>query len=679
MRYFRRLTPGFLVMQAAFAQQVGAPTGDLDKLGMDELFNLQVTSVGRKAQELSKAPAAVFVLTAEDIRRSGATSIPEALQWVPGLTVLSLDGRSWVVSARGGARLYADKMLVMLDGQSLYTPTFSGVVWDMITIPMQEIERIEVVRGPGAVMWGLNAVDGVINIITRSAGSSRSGQVSQSNGNEVRDLTEASWGGPVNDRLSYRVWGSFGYRSPAFGSPGFDMLNDTIPYQSGKVSNMDEGTGSAGFRVEGTAGSKDQWGAEGTFYKVTRQDPVVYSVLIPDVVDFSQRHSDYIGGDIQAHWTRTTAPGNESTFQFSYSRYNADYPYMGGETHNLNLNYQKRRPAGENNEIYWGAGYQQYWDSIVTTRLLSFSPPSAVYRAGDVVVRDEYQFVPGRLMASAGLRLDYNSFTHLEYQPSLRLIYTPSQNQSAWMSISRAVRVPNRINRNLVYDGGILPVDGMPVSLPSYGSESLRSETERSVEAGYRLQSGQRWSIDASLYLSSYGRMIGLGGPSIPIVTFAGGVPLIEDPYTYCNCGRGRSYGGELSAVWQVREGWRLLPSYSYLNENRWLAAPSVNTYSWDTLLATVPHQFLLRSQHDLSRKWQLDLMARARSRNKGMDLSGAFLLDIRLGWRPTRSGEVSVGVHNLTNRQLLETYAENPFLSIPIRRTFSIKWTQRF
>src|SRR5580704_8007069 len=193
-------------LQPALAQQVGAPTADLDKVSVDELFSVQVTSVGRKAQERSKAAAAIFVLTAEDIRRSGATCIPEALQWVPGLTVLHLDGRSWVVSARGGARLYADKILVMIDGRSLYTPLFSGVIWDAIDVPMSDIEQIEVVRGPGAVMWGPNAVNGMINVITKKAQQTKGGQVTASAGNETRSL-ETRWGAAPSDKIAYRVWG----------------------------------------------------------------------------------------------------------------------------------------------------------------------------------------------------------------------------------------------------------------------------------------------------------------------------------------------------------------------------------------------------------------------------------------------------------------------------------------
>jgi len=675
----KRLAPVALLMPYAAAQQVGTPTDALDKLSVDELFSVQVTSVGRKAQELSKAPAAVFVLTAEDIRRSGATCIPEALEWVPGLTVLRVDGRSWVVSARGDARLYADKMLVMLDGQSLYTPTFSGVFWDMIAVPMQDIERIEVVRGPGAVMWGPNAVNGVIDIITRSAGSGGGGQATTASGNEVRNATELRWGAPLSERLWYRAWGTFADRQPAFGSPGFDQLDDTVPYRQDRVANMNTSAASFGFRVEGAAGPSDQWMAQGNFYKVDRQDPVVYSMVLPGVVDSLQGHSGYLGANFQTVWTRTPSAGNESTLQFSYSRSSVDYPFNAMLFNNLTLDYQKRRQTSARNEIYWGAGYQQYWDSTASHRFIAFSPASDTYRSGDVVVRDEYQFVPGRLMGSFGLRLDYNSFSHLEYQPSMRLLFTPSPGQSAWMAVSRAVRTPSRVNRDLVYDGGVLLFGDTPVAYPSYGSKSVKSEVERSLEAGYRFQSGQRWSVDASMFWSYYGRLMAMAGPALPTVDLSGPVPVLSLSDSYSNVGAGRSYGAELSGAWQVREGWRVLPSYSYLNETRWLPGSVFEMYQWDTLPDTIPHQFLMRSQHDLSRKWQLDLMARVRSRDTNWDLPGAFLLDARIGWRPIRSGEFSLSVQNLADRRLLETYAESPFLSIPIRRTFVVKWTQRF
>ena len=679
MWLLRRLAPVALLIPFAAAQQVGTPTNPLDQLSVDELFSVQVTSVGRKAQELSKAPAAVFVLTAEDIRRSGATCIPEALEWVPGLTVRRIDGRSWVVSARGDARLYADKILVLLDGQSLYTPTFSGVIWDLITVPMQDIERIEVVRGPGAVMWGPNAVNGVINIITKSANSAGGGKLSVAAGNELRNSTEVSWGSGVNDRLAYRGWGNFGYRTPAFGSPGYGQLDDSFPYRQDRVGDMDEGSGSVGFRMEGSSGPIDQWMAQGSLYRVIREDPVIYSMVLPGVVDFSHSQTGYLGGDIQTTWTHTPSAGEESTLQFSLMRSSVNLPYGSVLFNNLNLDYQKRRQTGARNEVYWGLGFQQYWDSTTSQRFISFNPRSAGYRSGDVVVRDEYQFVPGRLMGSAGLRVDYNSFTHLEYQPSFRLLYTPDSRQSAWMAFSRAVRVPSRVDRDLFFDGGAMLVGGVPVEIPFYGSDSLKSEVERSVEAGYRYQAGQRWSVDASIFWSYYGRLMASAGPATPQVGVSGSAPYLYLPSTNCNCGAGRSYGAEISGAWQLREGWRILPAYSYLNENRWLPGSDFVLYQWDTPTDTVPHQFSVRSQHDLSRQLQLDLMGRVRSRDAAWGTPGTFLVDARLGWRPFRSGEFSIALQNLADRRVVETYAESPFLSIPLRRTFLINWTQRF
>src|SRR5450432_2444245 len=237
MKWLRLPLLAASLLVTALAQRVGAPTDDLTKLGMDELFSVQVTSVGRKAQKISKAPASVFVLTAEDIRRSGATSIPEALRSVPGMTVLSLDGRSWDVSIRGSARLYADKILVMIDGRSLYTPLFSGVIWDAIDVPMGDIEQIEVVRGPGAVMWGPNAVNGVINVITKKAQQTKGSQVTASAGNETRGV-ESRWGAAPNDHIAYRVWGKLDYKTPAYGSPG-EYYFDEFTYRDPSIRNLD--------------------------------------------------------------------------------------------------------------------------------------------------------------------------------------------------------------------------------------------------------------------------------------------------------------------------------------------------------------------------------------------------------------------------------------------------------
>jgi iron complex outermembrane receptor protein len=653
----------------------------LTSIGVDELFSVEVSSVGRKSQQLSKAPAAVFVLTADDIRRSGASSIPEALQWVPGLTVLRIDGRSWSVSARGGARQFADKILVMIDGRSLYTPLFSGTIWDAVDVSLEDVEQIEIVRGPGAVMWGPNAVNGVINIITKRAQATTGGMVSAAAGNEQRGSGEVRWGAAPSDHLAYRIWGKADDSNPAYGSPGYYRFSDRFIYRDPSIKSLEASNGRLGFRFDGQSGERNQWMVQGDFYKANRQDEVGYPVLLPSGIDRLQGHSDYEGGFVQARWTQTTSAGNEGVFQFAYSKDQINYPYLGLNLNNLTLDYQKRKQVGESNEIYWGVGYQQYWDDTNSNRFVDFDPKASTYRVGDIVIRDEWQVVPTRLMISAGVRIDYNSYGHFEYQPSLRFLFTPTARQSAWFALSRAVRVPTRFDRDVEIDEGqqLAPGVPLPISTSVSGSVAARSETERSAELGYKLQAGQHWSLDGSLFWSYYGRLRALEASQIPNLVFAGQIPTLQIPLTMGNPGSGRTYGAEVWSIWQVRAGWRLIPSYSYMNETLWLPGSQYYFYYWDSHPTSPRHQALVRSQFDLGRAWQLDVMAKARSQDPVFGTTGGLLVDARIGWRPSRSTELSFSVKDLTNRPVVESYGELPIPAIPLRRTFVIKWTQRF
>jgi len=343
------------------------------------------------------------------------------------------------------------------------------------------------------------------------------------------------------------------------------------------------------------------------------------------------------------------------------------------------LDAQRRIQTGEHNEIYFGAGYQQYWDSTQSVMYVGFSPASSVIRTGDVVLRDEWQIVPSRWTASAGIRLDYNSFSRLEYQPSVRLLYTPNAHQSAWVAYSRAVRTPDRFDRGIQADNGYLLYGGIPIHQRMMGSDSFRSETERAAEAGYRLQSGQRWSVDTALFWSWYGRLRAVTAGTPTPVMDARGLSL-DFPATVANAGAGRSFGGEVFATIQVRPGWRLMPSYSYAHDERWLPALSFpGQYNWDREPGDLRHQGLFRSEHDLARNWRLNLMARAHDRDRTFGLPGAVLFDVRLGWQATRGTEISLTCHNLANRRVLEAAAEGAEPSIPLRRTLLLQWTQRF
>jgi len=671
MRLSRPLLLAAIAIGSAFAQRVGAPTDDLEKLNVDELFSVQVTSVGRKAQQLSSAPAAVFVLTADDIRRSGASSIPEALRWVPGLSVLGSDGRSWAISARGSNRLFANKMLVMIDGRSLYTPLFSGVIWDAIDLPLEDIEQIEIVRGPGAVMWGPNAVNGVINIITKHAKATKGALVSVATGNEAPGSATARWGRNYGDNLAFRVWGKAEILRPAYSSPEYYYYFGPVFRDSGLVDNLNSASGHAGFRLEGQPSEKDQWMLQGDMSKLGRHEMISNPMLGPD--GGGPAHSGYAGGYVQGRWVHSSSKTSEGVLQLSYDRSNIDYPFEGGDVTNLVVDYQRRVQTGERNEFYSGVGFQQYRDVSTMTPLLRFEPADGLYRAGDVVIRDEWQIVPGRLTGSAGVRLDYNSYHSLEYQPSIRLLYTPNVRSSAWVAASRAVKVPDRLDRALNFSRMVEdPALPMPVEVQLRGNEHTVSEVERSLEAGYRRQAGQHWSFDVSVFRSLYSRLRARDTTPTPIWTGTGLVMVMN----LDNGGAARTYGGEISGTWQVSRRWRVLPSYSYLRDCERLPNP---LYSWERPPSDLRQQGTLRSQHDISRNVQLDLMARGRSRDLAYSLPGALFMDARVGWRPVSSGELSLLVANIADRHVIEIYPEIGFRAIPTRRTFSLKWTQRF
>jgi iron complex outermembrane receptor protein len=521
--------------------------------------------------------------------------------------------------------------------------------------------------------------DAVINIITKRSQATKGGMVSVETGNEERGAATARAGFAPSDRIAYRVWGKADYEIPAYGSPGSFLFANQFIYHDPSIGNLDFGTTRLGFRADGQSGEHDSWTVAGDIYRNDRQDPSAYAVLMPSVVERMQLHTDYEGGFLQARWTHSISESRETVWQFAYDRNDIDYPFMSGNLNNATLDVQKRAPVGEHHEIYWGAGYQQYWDSIDGRFFAAFDPRNSVYRAGDVVVRDEWQLRP-QWMASAGIRLDYNSYSHLEYQPSFRLLYTPNAKESVWFAASRAIRAPSRYDRDIqVNDGAASTPLGIPMNVGFDGSRNMRSETERSLELGYRRQSGQRWSVDVSTYWSFYGRLRALEGPLLPSFTWVDQSPVLVLPMTEVNAGSGRSYGGEIWAYWQVSPTWRLIPSYSYLNEARWLPASDTSQYAWDGRPATIGHQGLIRSQHDLTKNLQLDLMVRARSHDQSWDLPGVVLVDARLGWRPVRKGEISFSIEDLANRKVLECYSEGPTPAIPVRRTMMVKWTQRF
>ncbi len=446
------------------------------------------------------------------------------------------------------------------------------------------------------------------------------------------------------------------------------------------LRDLDTGSGRVGFRFDGQPTQHDQWMIQGDAYRSDQQEQVGYGLVLPAKVDLENGHADFEGGSIQGQWTKSSSTSSEGVIRFSYDKTKIDYPFIAGDLNNLTVDYQRRWQTGERNEIYLGFGYQQYWDNTTGRRFINFSPAASTYRDGDLVLRDELQLLPEKLRVSAGIRLDYSSYRQWQYQPSLRLLYTPGAQQSVWIGVSRAVQVPSRFDRDMrsSFGSSLVPGVPIPVAVFAQGSPNIRSEVERSLEAGYRLQSGQRWSVDTSVFWSYYNRLQAFQAPIMPQVSFTGQAPQLTLTGTGVNAGTGRSYGAEIWSTVQVTQNWRLMPAYSYLNEANWLPSATFYRFSFEDNPATLPHQGSLRSQYNLWRTVKLDLMAKTRSRDRSLGLPGVLIVDAHLSWRPYRSGEIGFTVQNIANRQVLECFSLSPNIAVPSRRTFVFKWTHR-
>ena len=418
----------------------------------------------------------------------------------------------------------------------------------------------------GAVMWGPNAVNGVINIITKKARDTKGGLVSVGGGNDVYGSVLARWAAAPTEHLAYQVWTKLEDQNPADSSKGSYAQIPGVTYTNpAPITDLNTQSARMGFRVDDQVSAKDQVTVEGDVFKLGRDDVVGYPKVIHQSMDFENGDTSGTGGFLQTRWTRTNSPGNESSLQFTFDKNQIDYPFLGGDLNNLTIDFQKRLQTSDRNEVYWGFGYQHYWDSTYSNGVIGFEPAGDSYSLGDAVLRDEFQLVPNRLLASAGMRVDYTSYSRFDYQPSLRLLYTPSARQSLWAAVSRAVRVPSRVDRDLAADEGDVMIGLLPIHQLFRGSESMRPEVENSLEVGYRFQSGQRWSADFATFWSYYTSLAAVAVPQhLQVRMVRRGSRVGAELH-----GRERRYGSLLR-----RRGFRHLAAYAGLAASSFLLVP---------------------------------------------------------------------------------------------------------
>lgn len=654
IKTFSLLSPSILLSSALTAVMLSGvtspafanPTEDLTELSLEALMDIKVTSVSRKPQKLANAAAAAFVISQEDIRRSGATSIPELLRMVPGLQVARIDANKWAVSIRGFNGRFANKLLVLMDGRSVYTPLFSGVYWEHQATPLEDIERIEVIRGPGAALWGANAVNGVINIISKQAAETRGGLVSAGGGSSEQGFGTIRYGFKLNPDSDMRVYGNYTNRSP-----GQD--------NSGNNSHDAWQTGSAGFRLDSNLTAKDRLTLQGDYYSGS-YDETYTLYQLPNPTDprysWTQNAASRTDGmNLLSRWQRTLSGTDSISVQFYYDHYRRDMLMLGETRNTADLEFQHRFELGTRQDVVWGLGYRYTHDHLTNSPFIVFQEQDKGTNLFSGFVHDEISLVPDKLSLILGARLEHNDYSNFEIQPNARLLWTPTPQHSFWASVSRAVRTPSRGDQDIQYRFRAMPYAPLDLRLEIDGNKNFKSETVIAYELGYRTEITPNFSIDSAIFLNQYDslRVLRTGAVYTEPV---GGIPAnLVQPSILTNNMHGHTYGAEISATWKALDWWRLQASYSYLCSIMYLDNGSDDQLSQinraNAAAGSPRHQGSLRSGLDLGKQIELDLWLRAVDRVNSIDtvsIPGYLTMDARLAWKPNKKLELSLVGQNL-------------------------------
>jgi iron complex outermembrane receptor protein len=627
----------------AIAQE-SSGSRDLGDLTIEELMNESVTSVSKREQKLSQAAAALFVINQEDIRRSGALNIPDLLRMVPGLDVAQINANTWAISARGFNHQFSDKLLVLIDGRAVYTPTKGGVNWDTQDVPLEDIERIEVIRGPGATVWGANAVNGVINVITKQAKDTQGALMTAGGGTQERAFGTAQYGGKIGEDASYRAFTKY-------------LDQNDLPDMTGRDTNDGWHLLHSGFRVDRSFSKNDSLTAQGDIYGGSEGAVIEHIASIsPPVNESVQKLADLSGGNILGRWNHVLANGSDTTVQVYFDRYIRSGPSTFEARNTADFDFQQHQPLGSRQDLVWGAGYRRSSDRIGGTIDGAFVPAEQTLDLFSTFVQDQITLAPERVFLTLGTKLEHNSFTGFELEPSVRMTWTPSARNTLWAAIAEAGRTPDRgaVNGDFNIVAFTLP-NGAPAELGIVGNPRQESEHLLATDLGYRVQASSRVSVDLSMFYNRYRELQTLE-PGTPFLE-TDPVPHLDIPLVYSNQMHGTTEGLEVSAHFKVTDRWTLSPGYALLHMSLVADPGSLDTTSVADIEGSNPrHQAQLRSSVNMPRGFAWDTNIYFVDRLPAQQVASYTRLDTRFSWRVVQRLELSVVGQNLLKPLHLES-----------------------
>ena len=650
---------------------------DYLNLPLEHLLSMEVTSVAKKKQSLKDVAAAVFVITAEDIRRSGVTSIPEALRMAPGIQVARMDANKWAISSRGFNSQFANKLLVMIDGRTVYTPSYSGVYWDAQDTMMEDIERIEVIRGPGATVWGANAVNGVINVITKNTSQTQGGLLVAGVGNEEKSFVSLRYGQEINKDTSARFYIKYNDRDSS--------------YISGLKNGGDDWDSlRSGFRIDAKATDTDLWTLQGDVYDSNQNQTVnlwkdpgdpanaVYApfYLVPNARD----HIDSSGWNMLGKWEHIISETSNMSLQVYYDHTERKEAFIDQFHDTLDVDFQHQFKVMQRHDVVWGMGYRHIKDDFNNTFAFLFIPDSSNVDLYSAFIQDEIELVPQVLHLTLGSKFEYNEYTDLEIQPSVRLLWMINERNRLWASVSQAVRSPSRMDRTGIFTSFIVPLappPAPPLVLRAFGNDDFKSEKLLAYELGYRFNPKENLSFDLAVFYNKYD----------DLQNYEQLTPAAFSNVNFDNNISAHSYGLELSTEWRPLEWWRIQSNYSYLDISARLDSTSNDISGTDNFneSSSPENQFSVRSMMDLGHNIALDLWVyyvdelnkTNVSKTNEATISDYTSFNTRLAWKPRKNLEFSLVGQNLFDNHHSEFSGENILIETEVERSVygQVRW----
>jgi iron complex outermembrane receptor protein len=636
------------------------PGESLKRLSLEDLGQIEVTTASKVPVKATRTPAAIYVITQEDIRRSGATSIPEALRLAPGVEVARVDSNTWSLGVRGFESTLSRSVLVLIDGRSVYTPLFAGVYWQVQDTLLEDIERIEVIRGPGGTIWGANAVNGVINIITKRAQETHGTLVSTGGGNLDQGFVNFRYGTGNDKGLNYRIYGKAFTRGPEF-HPDQKQFDDWR-------------MGQTGFRTDWDVHNRDRLTLQGDVYSGDAGQRVGITSYSPPFMTNVEQNAELSGGNLLGRWERELGSGSNVQLQTYYDRTNRKQANFAESRDTFDIDFIHHLTLPGRQDFLWGLGARLSSGNVSdVVNTVVFTPNHYTDKLYNAFIQDEIPIVGNQLSLTVGSKFLHNNYSGFEIQPTARLLWTPSSRQTVWGAVTRAVRTPSRVEEDLQLTALLAST---PLTfLRVVGDRKFSSESLIGYEAGYRSLMGPKFYVDIAAFYNNYDNLLSIE-PGAPFSETSPPPPHAVVPFFFRNGLLGNTAGFEIAPDWTPTRTWRLRGSYSYLHMDLSKEASSLDASTANSTQGSSPHhQIAIQSSLDLPRKLEFDQTFRYVSSLPAQLVRAYTTADVRFSWHATRSLDVSVVGQNLFQPHHAESGGD-PGPLVGIERSAYIKLT---